>query len=233
MTNAIALNEGSEEFKTIKQDWEKKSKAATLETLPDFLKELSESYNHDYGTICHAVAIGATAAAWAMNKSEQGGITGFQAGAIMWEFIRSWNYSSNKTGLKLVDYDNFLFPQYEDSFEKTLSLSIWESIKEEAIKNIYEADTEYSEYLKKLEQYKIDIDEFVEKYPDYHDRKKYYDPLGIGTGDEWVAENKKKESGFEFAPQKPYCPIDDSSPVYQHWQSIVDGVIPFGYVVSE
>ncbi len=233
MTNAIALDESSEEFKTIKQNWDKKSKAATLETLPDFLKELSERYNHDYGTICHAVAIGATAAAWAMNKSDQGGITGFQAGAIMWEFIRNWNYSSNKTGLKIVDYDNFLYPQYQDQFEKTLSASTWESIKEEAVKNIYEADNEYSKYLKNLNQYKIDIALFVEKYPDYTDNKKHYDHLGCGTSDEWDAEIKKKEDGFEFAPEKPFCPVNDTSPSYKHWVSIVDGVVPFGYVVTE
>ncbi len=140
MTSTISLAEGSEEFKVIKKEWEKKACEVTIDTLPEFLKELSEKYSHDYGTICHAVAIAAIAAAEAMNKSDQGGITGFQAGAVMWEFVRSWNNSGNKTGLRLMDYDNFLYPQYSDHFEKTLPPSAWESIQGEAAKNIKEAD---------------------------------------------------------------------------------------------
>jgi len=185
MTNAIALDEGSEEFKKIKADWEKKAREVTIDTLPGFLKELSEQYSHDYGTICHAVATAAIAAAWAMDKSEQGGITGFQAGAIMWEFVRSWNHSSNKTGLKLVDYDNLLFPQYGDKFEKTISPYVWENLQKEAAKNIEEADAKHAKYIDDMEQYKKDIAAFVEKYPDYYENREHYDPLGIGTGDQW------------------------------------------------
>ena len=36
----------------------------------------------DYGTVCHAIALSAVA------RTAQGGITGFQAGAVMWEFIK-------------------------------------------------------------------------------------------------------------------------------------------------
>src|SRR5690349_20327046 len=50
----------------------------TLETLPEFLRHLTEDYHHDYGTICHALAAGAIATAYAMDRSPQGGITGFQ-----------------------------------------------------------------------------------------------------------------------------------------------------------
>jgi hypothetical protein len=233
MSNAIAINEGSEEFKAIKLEWEKKSREVTIDTLPSFLKELSEKYSHDYGTICHAVATAAIAAARAMDKSDQGGITGFQAGAIMWEFVRSWNYSGNKTGLKMVDYDNFLFPQYSDEFEKTLSPSVWGNLQKEAAKNIEEADAKYTKYLDEAEKYKKDIAAFVEKNPDYYDNREHYDPLGIGNSDQWAAEHKKKDSGFEFAPQEPYCPVNSDSSVYRHWASIVNGVVPFNYVVAE
>ena len=122
------ITEGSKEH----EKWYNDAKDQTLESLPNFLKELSEDYSHDYGTICHAIASSAIACAWAMNKTDQGGITGFQAGAIMWEFIRNWNYSSNKCGLKIVDYDNILYPQYEDKFKNTISESKWELIKKEA-----------------------------------------------------------------------------------------------------
>jgi hypothetical protein len=54
----------------------------------------------------------------------------------------------------------------------------------------------------------------------------------MGTGNQWEAEEKKKASGFEFAPQKPYKPINNESPVYQHWFSISKGVIPFNCMLE-
>jgi hypothetical protein len=229
----IALSEGSEQFIAIKQEWEKKAKNCTLESLPEFLKELTENYTHDYGTICHAVAAAAIASAWSVDKSVIGGITGFQAGAIMWKFVKQWSYSDNKTGLKIVDYDNLLYPQYEYRFSNTLSQNQWKAIQSEAQKNIVEADVKYCEYLKDNKQYSQDISLFIEKYPDYHDRKDYYDHLGSGTGKKWEEYQAKKDRGFEFAPQEPYQPISESSPVYQHWVSITSGVIPFGFVIKE
>lgn len=114
------------------KEWYVDAKNQTLETLPDFIKGLLDDYEHDYGTICHALTAGAIGSMWAMEKHPQGGITGFQAGCIMWEFIRNWNKTSNKTGLKLVDYDNMLYPQYEDKFDKTISKSTWNNLKKEA-----------------------------------------------------------------------------------------------------
>ena len=229
----IALSEGTEEFNSIKEEWLVKAKEATLDTLPSLLKELTEDYQHDYGTICHAVAVAAQAAAWAVNARPQGGITGFQAGAVMWEFVRDWNFSDNKTGLKIVDYDNMLFPQDEDKFSKSISKGVWDNLQKEASEKIDKADEEYAEFLFKMVQYEKDIKTFVDKFPDYYENRDHYDPLGLGTGDQWEAEEAKKASGFEFAPQQPYEPIDKESRVYSHWQSIVSGRVPFGYIVEE
>ena len=229
MMETIVLNKEAGEFKTIKKEWQDKAAKTTIETLSDFLKELTEHYQHDYGTICHATAIAAIAAANAVNHSSQGGISGFQAGCIMWGFITRWNHSDNKTGMKLVDYDNFLYPQYEDEFDKTLDVDAWERIQKEATALIDEADRKHIRYLAATEQYNKDLTNFVAKYPDYYEKKEHYDPLGLGTGDQWDAEAKKKESGFEFAPKEPYEPINEASPVYRHWQSIKNGIVPFGY----
>lgn len=204
----------------------------TLEKLPEFLRELTEDYHHDYGTICHAVSIAAIAAAWSVDKSPSGGITGFQAGAVMWEFIREWNYSSNKTGLRIIDNDKFLYPQYEDGFQKTISEDVWNGLKKEAAVQIKKAGKEYAEYMDKLKQWSKDVDAFLEKYPDYYDNRKHYDPMGHGNIEQWEAEEKKKESGFEFAPQEPCKPVYKGSPVYDHWETIVAGLVPFGYSVE-
>jgi len=102
----------------VHKQWYVDARSQTVDTLPDFINGLMTEYGHDYGTICHAVAASAIAAANAVNNHKKGGITGFQAGAVMWEFIRHWNYESNKVGLRIVDYDNLLYPQYEDEINK-------------------------------------------------------------------------------------------------------------------
>lgn len=118
------------------KEWYKEAKEQTLETLPEFIKKLTENYEHDYGTICHAITSAAIGTAWAINDSSQGGITGFQAGAIMWEFIKHWNHEYNKLGLKLIDYDNILFPQYEYRFKNEISKKHWKKIQNEALNRI-------------------------------------------------------------------------------------------------
>ncbi len=129
----IELDEATKEFKETVNQWVKEAEKQTLETLPKFLRHLTEDYKHDYGTICHAMAIGAKAAAHAINDSPQGGISGFQAGAIMFEFIRRWYFIDLKSGLEIINYDDMLYPQYEKRFtEKTLTRSTFECLKEEA-----------------------------------------------------------------------------------------------------
>jgi len=113
----------------------------TMEELPEFLRHLTEDYTHDYGTICHALTAGAVATMWAMNKTGQGEITGFQAGAIMWEFIKRWNYTDNKSGLKITDYDKMLYPQYEGHFtDKTITSNMWKIIQKEALEKYNTVD---------------------------------------------------------------------------------------------
>lgn len=147
--------------------WYNEASEQTLETLPNFIKHLTEDYRHDYGTICKAISAAMIGTAWAINKTDQGCITGFQAGAIMWEFILHWNRSNNKCGLELVDYDKMLFPQYECQFEKTISSNTFRKLQENAIKNL-KMDTKL-------------------------------------------------------------C----SEEVVEHWRSIADGKIPFGYTIKD
>lgn len=217
----------------VHEQWFEEARKMTLDKLPDFIHHLLNDYGHDYGTICHALTAGAAATAWAMDNTPQGGITGFQAGCIMWGFIRQWNYRYNKTGLKIVDYDNFLYPQYNDKFQKTISPDIWAAIQKQAQAEIDEADKKYALYLEDMKKYEADLAAFVEKYPDYYERKEHYDLLDYGTGKEWDGYYAKKESGFEFAPQKPYCMIPHENAAYQHWQTIIHGIVPFGYIVKE
>lgn len=124
MTTAITEEMG------VHEKWYERANAMTLAGLPEFLRELTEDYTHDYGTICHAVAAGAVAAARAIDRSPTGGITGFQAGCIMWEFVRRWLREDNP--LRLVNYGNMLYPQYERYFAKLVSADTWKWLQERA-----------------------------------------------------------------------------------------------------
>jgi hypothetical protein len=167
MTQAI-----TEKDKAILDQWRKEAKEQTLETLPAWLKHLSEDYEHDYGTICHAIALAAYAAARAVDAGSQGGITGFQAGAVMWEFMRIWNGIEGPA--RLLQYENMLYPQYEDRYNKTISKSTWEWLQKEA-------------------------------------KKKLTD----------VAEARLAGRS------------EPSPTIIDHWQTILDGKIPFGYTVED
>jgi len=114
-------------------EWFNRARDITLETLPVFCSKL-QTYQHDYGTIVRAVAAASVAAAWAMNKGPSGGITGFQASAVMWEFITHWMPQYFGAPLRLVNYDDMLYPQYEHKFQKTLRKDMFHDIQEKARK---------------------------------------------------------------------------------------------------
>lgn len=230
----------TEEMK-IHDEWYKEAKKQTVETLPEFVRHLTEDYSHDYGTICHAVAAAGIAAMRAVDNSPTGGITGFQAGCIMWQVIREWNFQNNKTGLKILDYDNLLYPQYKDSFV-SISSKIWESVKKEAQNKINKNNdavekwkAAHAKWVDDMEKFKVDVVEWQKQhpeYPTYEDNPKFYEHLGFGTVEEWDEENKKQESGFMFAPTEP-CNPSACQNVIAHWQSIVKGNVPFGLKIEE
>jgi hypothetical protein len=74
---------------------------------------------------------------------------------------------NTKCGLKLINYDDMLYPQLEHKFEKTITPDVWDALQTEAAARLKE-------------------------HPD------------------WTHPN-----------------------VVSHWQSIVDGKVPFGYSVQE
>src|SRR5699024_9417415 len=94
----------------LQDEWYKRAYNMKPDDFPDFFREMTEDYIHDYGTVCHAMAAVGLAAMFAFNNSEgaRGGITGFQAGHVMWQVILHMNYENNKCGLKILDMDNLL-----------------------------------------------------------------------------------------------------------------------------
>lgn len=123
----------------LQDEWYKKAKCMKPNDFLEFFRELTEDYEHDYGTVCHAMAAIGLAAMVVFNNSEaaQGGITGFQLGCVMWQIIRHMNYEDNKCGLRILDMDNLLYPQYEYKF-CTIGRDTWEAVKKEAEKRLSE-----------------------------------------------------------------------------------------------
>ena len=119
----------------IHEDWYKEAgDVKTPDEAAAFMKRLLSDYDHDYGTICHAIAAAQKAAFHAMDQDkDQGGITGFQAGCIMWSTME--HIHSIKGPSRLLDMKNLLYPQYAYKFN-SISKSTAEWLKNEAKKKI-------------------------------------------------------------------------------------------------
>lgn len=127
----------------------------TFEDLTEFLKYVKENCNCGYGEAPRAMAQASLAVAWYLAK--EFGITGFQAGCVMWDFVYGWSYTNNRTTLRMVDYDKMLYPQYAYCFEKTITPSTWEAIQAAAKKSL-EEDRGYSVHPDVLAHWKSIID---------------------------------------------------------------------------
>ena len=224
-------------------EWYEQAISMSPDEFPEFFCHLSQDYIHDYGTVCHAMAAIGLAAMRAFDKTEgaRGGITGFQAGCVMWQIIRQMNYRDNKCGLRLLDMDNLLYPQFEYKF-RSIDSDTWKAVQKEAENRISESKASHEKYLKEVEQYKRDLDKFKvdvkefeskhPEYPKYEDDPKFYEHLGCGTAEEWDREKEKEESGFLFAPREPYDGAVHPD-VVAHWESITNGKVPFGLRIED
>ena len=126
--------ENSREFEVKAQLEKERKDIKSFDNLVTFLKNVKDNCNTGYGTAPRAIAQAALATAWYL--SDVFGITGFQAGCVMWDFIRDWSYPYNECGMKIVDYDDMLYPQYKDKYEKIISKDTFEALQKAAEKNL-------------------------------------------------------------------------------------------------
>ena len=135
MKNEFEKELVTEESK-IQEQWYAEARAMTPEKLGEFVNKLTEKYIHDYGTACHAAAAAALGAAHAVGKKE--GISGFQAGCIMWSFLEEW--MRIKGPAILIQYEDMLYPHYEKKFDKRITKETHNWLIEEAKKRLRDAD---------------------------------------------------------------------------------------------
>lgn len=119
----------------VHKQWKEMAEAVdTPEKLGEFVKALLERYEHDYGTIIHAIEAAMIAAFNAINKSPEGGITGFQASFLGWAMARKF-LSLGKMGNRMWNYEHLLYPQFEKDFT-SIPQKIWDAIQKKAQENI-------------------------------------------------------------------------------------------------
>lgn len=154
----------------VHEEWYEEARKEDLKTIEDlnkFVNDKMDNYCHDYGTICHAIASSMIATMTTLNNSRQGGITGFQASCIVQQVLMRAMYHGNKVGIRMLNMDHLLYPQYYHEFEKTITLETWEKLRKTAKENL---------------------------------------------------DNKSENA---------------HPSVVEHWQSIVDGNVPFGFVIKD
>lgn len=132
----------SSEFKTKQELQDKRKEIKSFDDLVSFIKDVDDHYNIGYGDAPRAIAQAALATAWYL--SGRFGITGFQSSATLWDFIEDWSSVGKKTQCaKIIDYDNMLYPQYEDKFDKSITPEAWKRIQE-AAENLLENDASHA-----------------------------------------------------------------------------------------
>lgn len=103
----------------------KRAEKVTMSTLNDFLAELAATPT-THETEPNIVAAAGIAAAWAMNDSI-GSLCNMGASYVMWEFIKHWMGKSGP--MRLLCFEDMLYPQYEYRFEKTLDFETAEWLR--------------------------------------------------------------------------------------------------------
>ncbi len=116
-----------------------KTKMKEIKTNDDFFQfiETVKNGQHGYGTICVGIAQAMIATLEHINRSENGGITGFQASCVGWEVVKkTMMFGDGPVSMRI--YENMLYPQYQDKFEKFLEHETWVWIQDEARKKYSE-----------------------------------------------------------------------------------------------
>ena len=145
--------------------YKKADKVKTKKQLDELLNEVTNCEELDYGKIIYAISGCMLATANYIDNSEVGGITGFQASFIGWEMVKKFIHEST-IGMKLVDYENMLYPQYKEHFQKFISQDTWESLQKQAeinLKEIPTANPKVIEHWKHIVRGKVPFGYKVEK----------------------------------------------------------------------
>ena len=117
MKKTIQLNESSQDFKKLNEEWLKFEPKSEKE-LFRFIHELTTKYQNDYGTSVH-LAVALMKAVFEYVEHLEG-FTGFQVDCMKWLVLKKIFLVNDVIGMKLVKYSDILYPQYIEKFGKTI-----------------------------------------------------------------------------------------------------------------
>lgn len=110
-----------EEFSKMEMPW-----PDNVQELTSYIEEAKEKYNTSYGDAVYGPALAAIAA---FNYVAcQMGLSGFQAGYSEMLFLKKLRYI--KHGLKILNFDNLLYPQYLNDFNLSAETLIRKNLDE-------------------------------------------------------------------------------------------------------
>lgn len=121
------------------QSWMTEAHDVRIDTWQQFARRLLDDYYHDYGSICHAMGATILAAGYAFDQ--EAGITGFQSGAVLWDFVREWMHKKD-TPLRFLDYSDMLYPQYSGKFH-SIDAGTFEWLQNAAREKLANANSEF------------------------------------------------------------------------------------------
>lgn len=109
-----------------RKKYEGREKVKTIEEFEKLLTDVKAD-SRDYGAIVEACSVMMNASFNLLNP----GITGFQAGCLMWMLVEKYGMYGKDSMLQIQDYRNLLYPQYSDKFN-TIPKSYWEKVQAQA-----------------------------------------------------------------------------------------------------
>lgn len=124
----IRITEESDQA-TIAEWYERAKLVKSPAELATFIGDLSERYEHDYGTIVHAATAASLAAFWTLNAGPQGGLTGFQASFVALHFPEKLMQIDGPH--RRVEFKEMLYPQSERMF-RMISRDMFAWLQEQA-----------------------------------------------------------------------------------------------------
>lgn len=217
-------------------EWFAEARKQSPSTQQKFLLKLIVEYKHNNQSKISAMAAAALSAAFAFNKSSQGHLTQEEGNRALSELVFAWMRTPNLCGMNMYNYADMIHPANREAFANVIPRSNFTALQELAQKQIDDADNAlHVEYPEQLAQYERELAAFIEKHPDYNERKDYYTHAKDRPGTQWdeiAADQQRKLDGFKYAPVKPKEP-EISQELYDHWKSIVAGEAPFGFTILE
>lgn len=150
--------ENVEKWLAIRNEWERRAKTET-KTITDLTNLATDIWNHvislkDGEDIYNDSSSAASSLALAgiYMCSYNFGLTFFQMHYIMWTIIDKMMIDEHDVGLRIVNFNNMLYPQYEYLFNKTMSKDEFDALQKKAASmlKIGNLGKEVEEHLKSI-----------------------------------------------------------------------------------